>query len=870
MAMRQYSCPDRAVARVLLVSLSAAILSACGSDTGSSASTQAAAATQSFAVTLAAPASVAAGVAQPTFHLAPAVLDEPDDSDRTEPSSSAAAAPRQVPVNPAFAQLSTRRLTAQVLDQVRDTGMAPEGAWADGTTARPMASTSTVTTYTPAQIRAAYGLPALASSASGVTSAQAAQMGAGQTIYLIDAYNDPNIAAELATFDSKFGLPGCTLTAISPAASLPLAAASATGCTLSVVYGTPSASMAAAAPAYNSGWAMEIALDVQWAHATAPYARIVLIEAADNSTQNLLAGVQLANQMGPGVVSQSFGAPEDGTTSSKDAYYSVANMTYLASTGDAGAGVNWPAVSSHVLAVAGTSLTYSGTGPRTETVWSDSGGGEMSAFVATPAYQSLAVPGLTPLAHRAVADVAFNADPYTGQFLAIITPGATSATWYSGGGTSLASPQWAGILAVANALRAEAALAPIGASQPTLYGLGVQAASYAGSFLDVTKGSDGACATCYAGVGYDLPSGLGTPNAQTLLPALSAQAAVVAPVVTAASVSGKVGTALSFSITATAAHPLTYSLTGAPAGMSVNASTGLVTWNAPLLGNYSVIAHASDAHTGLSGQGTLSVSILAASPPQVTGGSESGTAQTALTFATQVADANVVTYSLSGAPSGMSVNAAGVVSWASPLTGTYAVTVIAHDATTGLSGQGLYTVTIGAPKAPSVTSASVSSTVGKALSFCVNANDTNPLAFSLTGAPAGMTIANTGCVTWNAPTLGAFTVTVTAQDTKTGLTGKGVYTISITRGGPVIAVSGFTGVAGKALIGSITITDGTASALSIRISGLPAAMGFAPSGNELTVQWASPVTGNYSLQVTATDSQNLTATATIPVTITAH
>ena len=142
------------------------------------------------------------------------------------------------------------------------------------------ASTSTVTTYTPAQIRAAYGLPALASSASGVTSAQAAQMGAGQTIYLIDAYNDPNIAAELATFDSKFGLPGCTLTAISPAASLPLAAASATGCTLSVVYGTPSASMAAAAPAYNSGWAMEIALDVQWAHATAPYARIVLIEAA--------------------------------------------------------------------------------------------------------------------------------------------------------------------------------------------------------------------------------------------------------------------------------------------------------------------------------------------------------------------------------------------------------------------------------------------------------------------------------------------------------------------------------------------------------------------------------------------------------------
>ncbi len=868
--MRKLNSPDRAVGRVLLFSLNAAILSACGgSGSGTSATAEAPAATQSYSMALTATNTAAASVAQPTFHLAPVILDEPDDSDRSEPSSSAAVAPRRVAVNPAFVQLSTRRLTPQVLEQVRDNGIAPDGAWADGST-EPMAATSQVTTYTPAQIRAAYGLPALTSSGSSVTSAQAAQWGAGQTIYLIDAQNDPNVVAELASFDSKFGLPGCALTAIPTAASLPLAAAPAAGCTLSVVYSSPGGAMTANAPAYNSGWAIEIALDVQWAHATAPYARIILIEAPDSSITSLYAAVQLANQMGPGVVSQSFGAPEGSWTSGFDANFGVANMTYLAAAGDAGAGVNWPAVSAHVLAVGGTSLTYGGAGLRAETAWSGTGGG-MSAFTATPAYQLLTmIPGLGAPAHRTVADVTFNANPNTGQYLAVIAPGSTSVGWYSVGGTSLATPQWAGVLAVANALRAHAALAPIGATQPTLYGFASQAGSYASAFLDVTTGSDGTCTTCYATVGYDLPSGLGSPNVQNLLPALSAQPSVSAPVVTGATVAGKVGTALSFAITAADARVLTYSLTGAPAGMSVNASTGLVTWNAPVLGSYSVIAHALDAYTGLSGQATLGVSILAALPPQVAGGSVSGTAQVALTFVPQVTDAHVVTWSLAGAPAGMSVNTAGVVSWASPLAGTYAVTVSAHDATTGLSGQGLYTVTIAVPKAPTVASASLTFPAGKALSFCVTAIATNPLAYSLTGAPAGMTIANTGCITWNTPTLGNFTVTVTAQDTKTGLTGTGVSTIAIVRSGPVIASTPLTGVAGHALSGSITFTDSTANSMTIQIKGVPAGMSFAASGNVLGVNWATPVTGTYSLQVTATDPQNLTGTATIPVTITAH
>jgi hypothetical protein len=872
--MRPIESADSIKARIVSLSLTAAILSACGSSgSGTNTTAQSSAATQSFTMNLAGPAADTA-LAQPTFHLAPVILDEPADTDRNEPMSSAELAPRRVAVEPAFARLSTRRLTPELLEQLRATGTAPENAWADGSAANPMATTSSVTTYTPAQVRAAYGLPALPSITASLTSAQAAQLGAGQTIYLVDARNDPNAAADLATFDSKFGLPGCKLTPIAVTPSLPLAPAPTTGCTLSIVYSTTSGAMTATAPAYDSGWATEISIDVQWAHATAPYARIILIEAPDNSSTSLSAAVQLANQMGPGVVSQSFGAAEGTWTTSLDPTFSVANMTYLAAAGDAGAQVNWPAVSSHVLAVAGTSLAYSGSGARTETVWSDTGGG-VSAYVATPAYQSLPVPGLAGPAHRAVSDVTFNADPYTGQYIAFTPQGSTSTSWYSGGGTSLATPQWAGLIAVANALRAQTSAAPIGAAQTTLYGLSVPAGSYASAFLDITKGSDGSCTTCYAGVGYDLPSGLGSPNAQSLLAALSARAPVTAPVVTSASVSGKVGTALSFAVTATDAYPLSYSLGGAPAGMSVNASTGIVTWSAPSAGTYSVSVEATDAHDGLSGQGRLLVTIVPASPPQVAGGAVSGSAQTALSFVPQVTDANVVTLSLSGAPSGMSVSSAGVVGWLSPLVGTYPVTVVAHDASTGLTGQGLYTVMIAAAHAPTVPSASVSFPAGKALSYCVNANGTNPLSYSLKSAPAGMSIASTGCVTWSAPTVGTYVVTVTVQDTKTGLTGSGVDTFAISPAGPVITATQLTGVAGKPLTGSIAFSDSSSSSLSITIGGLPAGMSFTPNGTSATgaglnVTWASPVTGTYSLKVTVIDSQKLSSSATIPVAITAH
>ena len=243
------------------------------------------------------------------------------------------------------------------------------------TAVTPMASSSDASTYTPAQIRAAYGLPALPTVGSTLTPTQAAQMGAGQTIYIIATMHDPNIAAELNAFNQKFDLPACTTTTISATARLPLATATSSGCEFSVVYNTSSGTMTSGTPAYDAAWATEMALDVQWAHATAPLARIILIEAPEASTVGLIGAVKLANAMGPGIVSMSFGAPEGNWTPSVDSVFSMANMSYVAATGDSGAGVYWPAVSPNVLAVGGTTMTYTGNGARTEVSWSGTGGG---------------------------------------------------------------------------------------------------------------------------------------------------------------------------------------------------------------------------------------------------------------------------------------------------------------------------------------------------------------------------------------------------------------------------------------------------------------------------------------------------------------
>jgi hypothetical protein len=132
-----------------------------------------------------------------------------------------------------------------------------------------------------------------------------------------------------------------------------------------------------------------------------------------------------------------------------------------------------------------------------------------------------------------------------------------------------------------------------------------------------------------------------------------------------------------------------------------------------------------------------------------------------------------------------------------------------------------------------------------------------------------MAISTAGVVSWANPVVGSFAVTVTAKDTKTGLIGTGIYTIKIATAGPVITAPAMTGVAGKVMNSTISITDAAATSMSITISGVPLGMGFSISGTTIAVSWPSPVLGSYSLKVVAVDNAGLSATLTIPVTITA-
>lgn len=845
-------------------------LSACGGGSSTEDATNAsgvATASTTFALdTVEVPDAASALLAQPSFHVAPVLLDEPSDIDATDNAASARRVPHSQPVPRALQGLSSRRLTPQRLEEAESaSGISSK----ESLGATPMASTA-VATYSPAQIRAAYGLPALPAIGATLSATQTAQLGAGQTIYIVDAMHDPNVVAELAAFNQKFGLPTCTTKAISATASLPLAAASASACEFSVVYNTASGGMTSAAPAYDAGWATEITLDVQWAHATAPLARIVLIEAPDASINSLLGAIKLANAMGPGIVSMSFGATEGSWTASVNSVFTASNMTYLAATGDSGAAVSWPSVSPNVVAVGGTTLTYSGTGTRSEITWSGTGGGT-SAYTATPSYQTNAVPGMGTVAGRTVADVAFNADPSTGQYVATQTPGSATVTWISAGGTSLSTPQWAGLVAVVNAQRARAAKAVLGTPHTMLYGsIATVPGTYASAFADITKGSHGTCGTCAAGIGYDRPTGLGTPNVAGLLTALTGTSTATPPVVASASISGKVGTALNFTVSVTAPNAVTYALTGAPTGMTIS-TAGVVSWATPVAGTYAVKVTATDTKTSLSGSGTYSVTIAPATPPAVGTATINGKVGTALSFQTTVTASNPVTYALSGAPSGMTISSTGLVSWAAPVAGSYAVKVTATDTKTKLSGSGTYTVAIAAvvATAPVVKAATVSGIAGQALSYTVGVTAQNAPTYTLSGAPSGLSINTAGVISWANPVVGTYAVTVVARDSKTGLTGQGVVTLNIAASGLVITANAMTGVVGKPISGTIAISAPGATSVQVTLTGVPLGMMFSISGTTLTATWPNPVLGNYNMTVSVLDSKGRSATKVIPITVSA-
>jgi subtilase family serine protease len=351
----------------------------------------------------------------------------------------------------------------------------------------PKVASASPTGLPPSAVQSVYNLSGLSPSSGA---------GAGQIIAIVDAYHDPHALSDLNTFNSQYGYPALTT------------------CT-SLSQSGPCFEQAGpqGTPKNNSGWALEESLDIEWAHAEAPGAKIVLVEAASNSNANLFNAVSYANGIGATEVSMSWGGGESSGETAYDSDMAHAGTLYTASAGDSGHGAESPAASPNVIAVGGTTLNgCSGTscaGFTGETTWSGSGGGA-SAYEAIPGYQSgyagpvygaSTISGLTG-GKRGIPDVSFDANPSTGVSVYDSTTYQGQSGWFTLGGTSVGAPDWAGILAAGAA-----------AGKTALQG---DAAIYSGGYTtnlrDITSGTNGTCGTdCTAGPGYDLVTGLGSP-----------------------------------------------------------------------------------------------------------------------------------------------------------------------------------------------------------------------------------------------------------------------------------------------------------------------------------------------------------------------
>ncbi|MBS1719919.1 MAG: S53 family peptidase [Armatimonadetes bacterium] len=318
--------------------------------------------------------------------------------------------------------------------------------------------------YTPNHIRAAYGFPAT---------------GGSGAIAIVIAYHYPNARRDFNVFAAQFNLPQETST------NQTLSSNKA----LQVVY------QGTTAPTQNTGWNQEAAMDIQWAHAMAPSAKIYLVEANSPSINDLTVAVKKAATL-PGVrcVSMSWGATEFSAVSQFESTFTKSGVVFFASSGDIGGQKSWPALSPNVICVGGTSLKLS-SGVWNDTVWSGSGGG-ISSFFNRPSYQNSVSSIVGP--KRGGPDISAVADPATGA--AVYAPtSATNSAWMVFGGTSLSAPIVAGAYNLSGRTTQSSAL-ELSIIYSRIGTAGVR---------DVVSGKAG---NNSARAGYDLASGVGCPK----------------------------------------------------------------------------------------------------------------------------------------------------------------------------------------------------------------------------------------------------------------------------------------------------------------------------------------------------------------------
>ncbi|HSW89293.1 MAG TPA: S53 family peptidase [Patescibacteria group bacterium] len=309
----------------------------------------------------------------------------------------------------------------------------------------------------PAQFQNAYGVAGVGSQ--------------NNIIAVVDAYDDPKIASDLATYDRQFSLPDPTFLKVNQNGQV------------------------GNYPKSNPGWALEISLDVEVAHAMCPTCKLILVEANSASYSDLMTAVDTAKNLGARVISNSYGSSEFSGEGSFDVHFQDNTTTaFLFSSGDSGYGVQYPAASRYVTAVGGTSLFLSGSAYSSESVWNGAGSG-CSAFESQPGFQNFLTSTCT---NRVVADVSADADPNTGAAVYDSVRYQGRAGWFQVGGTSLAAPLVAGWYGV-NGVPTD--------SRTSLYANAI-------TFHDVISGSNGSCGgslLCTGVVGYDGPTGVGTP-----------------------------------------------------------------------------------------------------------------------------------------------------------------------------------------------------------------------------------------------------------------------------------------------------------------------------------------------------------------------
>ena len=733
-------------------------------------------------------------------------------------------------------------------------------------------------------------------------------VGGSRMIAIVDAYDYPTAASDFVTFSQQFGLPSGNA-----------CGASGNAACLSVVYATGSQ------PQSNCGWAQEAALDIEWAHAMAPQAQIVLVEAASNSFSDLFHAVSVATNMvanaGGGQVSMSWGGSEFSSESAYDSYFNTPGVTYFGSSGDSGGVVIYPSASPNVISAGGTTVNRDSNGNFIgESAWSSAGAGP-SAYEPVPGYQSSIYTLAQMLnGYRGTPDYSFDANPASG----VSVYDSTSCQGYSGwlvfGGTSVSSPSLAGIFNLAGAFdggwnggsNTSSVQSNIYQNYDTASSGGTQC-QYQSPFYDVSSGSAGSYP---AGACWDFATGIGSGRGVSGLTASSDFSLSASPSSQSVDPGSGASYAVNVSYSGSYSGTVTLSATGLPTGAgatftpssvsSSGSSTMDVTTDASTApGSYTITITGSDG--GGASHSTIVTLVvnstssgdfsLSASPSSrtVTAGSNTSYGVTITPSGGFSAGVNLSVSGLpSGATAGFSPNPAtgsstmSVTTNGSTPTGTYTLTV------TGTSGSLVHTTTVSLTVNPaanpdfalSVSSATLTAPPGSSSTDTITVTPsggftTGSVSLSLSGLPRRTSSSfsvNPITITSGSPGSSLLTISTNKR------TSTGTYPLTLTAtGGGVSKTINLTLVVGTASSpdfsisaspSSQTVDPGSSTSYGVSVTasgGFSDAVSFSASGlpSGATAGFSptsvSGGSGNSTLTITTSTS---TPTGTYTVTIT--